>query len=328
MNHKILIVDDEPAVREMMVTFLTKSGYETFVAESGTEAIRQIKNKVFSLVLCDVVMPASPIDIGGPAMDGLQVLAEIKRINPALPVLMMSGVTTHDLVIKSLEKGAVDFIAKPISLVQVNKIIKKVLNPDLRIPLEYPSPVARLMREGYFGILKTTNQMLEMKNPYLKGHSQRVADAAVKIARGLKLPDNTIEVINYAALLHDIGKVGISDVILFKPDKLTAQEWADIKTHPILSRMMVEQLRLFRAEEPIIEYHHEWYDGSGYPKGLSHEEIPLGARVISIADAYDAMTSDRPYRVSLDKINAEKVLRKYSGTQFDPKMVEVFLEVI
>jgi len=171
------------------------------------------------------------------------------------------------------------------------------------------------------------NNMLEVKNPYMRDHANNVAEYSRKIATALKLPDDQVEVIYYAGILHDIGKVGVSDNILQKPAKLNENEWVDMKSHPVIGRNMVEQVKLFRAEEPLILHHHERYDGSGYPEGLDDKKIPLGSRIISIADAYDAMISIRPYRKAMDPKTAQKIIRDASGTQFDPEIAEVFLSL-
>lgn len=319
MMHKILVVDDDPAILEILKIFLTKVGYEIVAVESGAQAIEKSKQESFSLVLCDVIMPE---------MDGIKTLSELKKINDSLPVIMMSGFSTHERIIKSFEKGAVDFIAKPISLLQVNKIIKMNLDAKLKGMPEYQSPISRLMRESNLALLNILITFQETKDPYFKGHARRVSEYAIKLAEYLTLPEGTIEVIKYAGELHDIGKIGVNDNILSKPDKLNQNEWLDIKTHPTIGRMMLEQLRLFRSEEPLVQYHHEWYDGRGYPDGLSKDAIPLGARIITIADAYAAMISPRSYRTAFTIPIAKQLMKDNMGTQFDPKLVEVFLNTV
>lgn len=316
MSHKILVVDDEPQIRELLRRFLTKSGYEVTTVESGAEAIKKITDKSFSLVLSDVMMPG---------MDGLETLSRIKKIDGLLPVIMMSGFGTHDRVIKSLEKGAADFIAKPINFTQAKQIIRKTLVPKNE---EFSSPLNHLLKEGYLNLLKLMIRILETKDPYIKGHGTRVAGCAVKIAQAIKLPEGTVEVINYAGIIHDIGKSGVSDVILSKPSELNENEWTDIKMHSTIGSILISQLKLFRPEEPLVKHHHEYYDGSGYPDGLRGEEIPIGARILTVADAYDAMTSSRPYRKAMDIKKASKIISDNSGKQFDPKIAEVFLNTI
>jgi len=326
MAHKILIVDDEAAVRETLRRFLVKSGYEVETAESGAQAIEMVSRQPFSLVLCDVMMPASPS--GGPEMDGIETLTKIKQINKLLPVVMMSAFGTHDKIIQALGKDAVDFVAKPIRSVQVKNIVQKVLTPDLKPQSEYSSGITNFLRESYLNLLNMMIQLLEVRDPYIKDHGKRVAEYAAKIAQALKLDEDTIEVIHYAGILHDIGKIGIKDVILSKPDRLDSKEWEIMKMHPSIGCEIVEQLRLFRAEEPIIQYHHEWYDGTGYPNGLKGEAIPLGARILGVVDAYDAMTSSRPYRAPVVPGTARDIIKNDRGKQFDPKIAEVFLGII
>ena len=318
MPHKILIIDDDVHVSEMLTKFLRKLNYQVATVESGEKGLEKLKKEKFSLVLCDVVMPK---------MDGIETLNKIRGINESLPVVMMSGFATHDRIVKSLEKGANDFIAKPVSGIQANKIIKKILDPQVRKLPGQPSPTARLLREGYLGLLNIITNMIEIKNSYIKDHGARVSKHAIKIAQAMQLPEGTIEVISCAALLHDLGKVGVSDLILSKPDKLNDQEWDAVKMHATIGSGMVEQLKFFTGEEPLIRHHHEWYNGHGYPSNLKKEEIPLGARIIHIADAYDAMTSPRPYRPAMTEKTAKQIIKDRSGKQFDPKLCEIFFDL-
>lgn len=319
MNHKILVVDDEPELRQMLQDLLTRQGYQVEMVDSGIKALEKISAKAFSVVLCDVTMPE---------MDGIKTLTEIKKINNAQPVIMMSGLADHDMIIKALEKGAADFIAKPIDTLQLNQTVRKVINNKTDTAMEEYSPFAHLLREGYLGLLKTINQLYETKTPYLKEHTNNVAQYAVRIAQTLKLADTNMEVIHCAAMLHDIGKINIADAILTNKGKLTEKEWADMKMHPTTGRMIVEQLKLFRAEEPLIQFHHERYDGTGYPRGLTGIEIPLGARILSVADSYDAMTSDRSYRPAMTPDAAKNILKEQCNKQFDPEVVGVFLNLV
>jgi putative two-component system response regulator len=273
----------------------------------------------FDLVFCDLVMPA---------MDGLSTLALIKKRNPHQPIVMMGASATHDKIIGALDKGAVDVLAKPFNLTQIRQVVTKVLNPRLRARPEYNSDTSHMLRESYVGILRIIIQLTEARNKYLKNHCSRVAEYSSLIAKAMFMPDDVVEVINCAGLMHDIGKISLSDAILMKDDKLTPQEWADVKMHPVLGSMMMEQLKLFRAEEPLIRHHHEWFDGHGYPSGLSGDKIPIGARIIAVADAYDAIASTRPYREALTPHIALNTIRQNSGSQFDPKVVDAFFEVV
>ncbi|MFA5795444.1 MAG: HD domain-containing phosphohydrolase [Candidatus Brocadiia bacterium] len=318
-KQKILIIDDEPDVRNVLATFLGKIDYEVHHAEIGIDGIEMLAKERFDLVLCDVMMPA---------LDGLSTLALIKKTHPKQPVIMMSGFATHDKIIEALDKGAVDMLAKPFNFTQIRQVVTKVLNPRLRYKPEYNSATSHLLRESYMGLLRIIIQLTETKNKYLKNHCSRVAEYSSLIAKAMRLRDDTVEVINCAGLMHDIGKISLSDLILMKEGKLTPQEWADVKMHPVIGSMMMEQLKLFRAEEPLIRHHHERFDGQGYPSGLAGDKIPIGARIIAVADTYDAMTSIRPYREALTPHIALNTIRQNSGSQFDPKVVAAFLEVV
>ncbi len=184
------------------------------------------------------------------------------------------------------------------------------------------------MREGYLGLLRIMIQALENKDSYTKDHSRRVAEYATKTAQAMKLDEGSIEVINYAGLLHDIGKIRISDKIIAKPGKLDAGEWAEMKMHPVVGSMIVSELKLFRAEEPLIRHHHERFDGAGYPDALKHNQIPLGARILALADTYDALTSARPYRGAMDSEHAKNIIKDNINQQFDPEVTGVFLELV
>lgn len=314
MSHKILVVDDNKEILEVVKTYLDNPEYNITTVESGVEAIEKAGKQKYSLVLCDLIMPE---------LDGIKTMVELKKIDSRLPVIMMSGLGTHELIIEALEKGASDFVAKPINWVQIRKIIENHLNSEC--DNGYDSHIRNLLRDNYICLLNTFNSILEAKDPYLKGHSSRVSDYAMKLAELMKLDEGTIEVIICAAQLHDIGKVGVSDVVLLKADKLNIVEYDQMKMHSTIGYRIIEQLKFFRAEEPIIRHHHERYDGGGYPDGLMNESIPLGARIIGIADAYDAMTSARPYRKALSPNDAKQTILNNVNKQFDPKLARLFI---
>lgn len=319
MNQKILIIDDEPGIRQMLRTFLTRLDYDVRDVETGIDAVELLAREPAALVLCDIQMPG---------MDGLDTLSAIKKNHPDLPVVMMSAFTTHDRLIQALDKKAADFIAKPINLAQAKKVITRILNPRLRSQPEYSSTIASVLRESYRGLLEMMVHLLEAKNPYLKDHSRRVSESATRLAEALQLPPGTIEVVNYAAMLHDIGKISVPDAVLLKQGKLTPGDWIEMKQHPVTGSTMMEQLKLFRGEEPLIRHHHERFDGSGYPVGLTGEKIPIGARIITLADSYDAMTSPRPYRLALAPDRAIDIIAQGAGSQFDPELAQIFLNIV
>jgi putative nucleotidyltransferase with HDIG domain len=183
-------------------------------------------------------------------------------------------------------------------------------------------------KQSHLQILITLNTILEARNGYSKGHSQRVAKYAKNIAQKLIIDREEIEIIELAALLHDIGKIGISDFILQKPARLTDKEYAIIKIHSEIGSRILGYFSSFRKEQIIVRHHHENYDGSGYPDGLKGKYIPIGARILSIVDAYDIMTSQQPYHISFTDIQAVNEIKKCSGYQFDPELTEVFFEIM
>lgn len=184
------------------------------------------------------------------------------------------------------------------------------------------------IQDSYFEIVKALAQAIEAKDPYTHGHSARVMEYAVQIAQKLGLPEEEIESLRYAAMLHDIGKIGVRGIILNNPNGLTGEEYDEIKKHPAVGEGIIQPIELLQPIRPFIKHHHEWYNGKGYPDGLSEENIPLGSRILAVADAYDAMKSDRPYRKALTEETVIQELKRGNGTQFDPKIVEIFLEII
>jgi len=184
------------------------------------------------------------------------------------------------------------------------------------------------IQDSYFEIVKALAQAIEAKDPYTHGHSARVMEYAVQIAQKFGLPEEEIESLRYAAILHDIGKIGVRGIILNNPNGLTTEEYDEVKRHPIIGENIISPIELFQPIRPLIRHHHEWYNSKGYPDGLSKEDIPLGARILAVVDAYDAMKSDRPYRKALTEETAIRELKRGSSNQFDPQVVEVFLEIL
>ncbi|MCQ9208857.1 MAG: response regulator, partial [Omnitrophica bacterium] len=310
----ILVTDDERGVRDSFHMAL-KDSYNVLTADCARECLTIIKRSHPQLVVLDVRLPD---------MDGLTVLKEIKQINSSLPVIVITGAGTHKTAIEALKLGAVDFIAKPLNFYYVRAAIEHGLAYKLKRPEDLPS-IEDVITRNYLSTLKTLNKILEAKDPCTREHSKRVSDYAVNIAQELGLSQDEQEVMRQTALLHDIGKVGIAEVILNKPAKLNAQEWAEIKRHSQIGEEFLEPLKMLHIEQSMIRHHHERYDGKGYPDHLKGEDIPLYARILAVADAYEAMTSERAYRRALTPIEALTELERCSGTQFDSKVVEVFV---
>jgi len=184
------------------------------------------------------------------------------------------------------------------------------------------------IQDSYFEIVKALAQAIEAKDPYTHGHSERVMQYAVEIAQKLGLPKEEINSLRYAAILHDIGKIGVRGIVLNNPNGLTGEEYDEIKKHPLVGEGIIKPIELLQPIRTLIRHHHEWYNGKGYPDGLSGKNIPLGARILAIADAYDAMKFDRPYRKALTEETAIQELKRGSGSQFEPKLVGILLKIL
>lgn len=326
MAGEILVIDDDPEICRLLSDWLKKDGHRVCCAYEGKEGLKAMVKERPSLILCDVKM--SPLD-------GIEVLQEVKRIDKELPVIMISGSSTHDKVVKALDLGALDFIAKPFRLSRMKSVVSKALREgNGKQPIqsvkkgEQFSPTELILRQSYIDILRTLARTLEAKDPYTKKHSAQVTKYAVALAKGLGLPEEQVEVLEHAASLHDIGKIGVSDVILRKPGRLSQEEWGIIKKHPEIGENIIEPLKLLRLEQPAIRYHHERYDGKGYPDGLKGKEIPIQARILAIADAYEAMTSERPYRRAMTDKEAKDEMIRSSGKQFDLELAALFLKIV
>lgn len=314
---QILVTDDERGVRESF-RMIFKENYEVLTADCGKECLRMVKDKHPQLVILDVHLPD---------MDGIDVFRAIKQQDRSLPVIVITGVGTHKTAIEALKLGVVDFIAKPLNFYYVRNAVASVLSENYKTKKKLPTTEDVIVK-NYISSLKMLNKILQAKDPYTREHSQRVSEYALVIAQELGLSPDEQEVMRETALLHDIGKVGITEAILNKPDKLNSHEWREIKRHTQIGEDFLEPLKVLHIEQSMVRHHHERYDGKGYPDHLKGEEIPLYARILAVADTYEAMTSARPYRPAKSSLKAVAELERCSGTQFDPKIVEVFIRAL
>jgi len=493
-KHKVLVIDDNEWIRDTLNHLLVMSGYHIDIAENASEGLKKVKSNRYDVVLTDIQMPE---------IDGIELLKQIKKYDPALPVVMITGFPTVDNAIQAMRQGASDFITKPFRYEQVHmaldKLVKKrevekkglhvnkgieqnktieSLNKRLNkkvkelsllysisesmnvsqmssddlfdrivgvatelveadgasllvfdnasnkliveavkgnglnwkigsaITIDENSPwkdvikgkhfiinkvkgcqkkldkrgvnksnssvfIPLKIKDNVFGVLNVLNKLnggkfghedihlllalvrkaslnientilyesmysnlintlqslvaaIEARDRYTQQHSQRVTQLSVKIAEEMGCSQDEIDTIKFAGILHDIGKISISDSILLKKGKLTQKETRVVQTHPVIGEKILQPLGLLPAERAIVRYHHERWDGKGYPDGLAGSEIPLLARIIAVADSYDAMTSDRPYRLAKDNSKAVEELIRCSGTQFDKDIVEAF----
>jgi len=334
----ILILDDDPDICSILSVLLKKEGYNITTVQNGASALSQIEEKSFNILLLDVRLPD---------MSGLEVLKRIKEKTPETTVIIMTGLSSMEAPIDLLRYNVYDYLQKPLDIEKLKVIIKRGIekqrleiknknlinsltkkNMELNKKIDEVLMLNKSLQALYLGTLGAVVATIEAKDQYTKGHSDRVTNYAVSIAKELKLPEGHQELIRYACQLHDIGKVGIRDYIFAKSEKLSKEEWDEIKQHPTIAANILKPLEFLDKEIPIIKHHHERYDGRGYPEGLKMESIPLGAQIIAVADAFDAMTSDRPYRKAKSKDEAIEELKKNTGSQFNPIIVEAFLKVL
>ena len=251
---QILVTDDEAGVRDSFRMVL-KDSYHILTTDSAKECLRIVKQSPPQLVILDVCLPD---------MDGIEVLKEIKRENASLPVIVITGVGTHKTAIEALRSGADDFIAKPLNFYYVRATIAKSLSHKGKKVKDLFSTEDAITR-AYLSSLKMLNKILEARDPYTREHSKNVSEYAVKIAQELGLSGDEQEVMRQTALLHDIGKIGISEAILKKPERLNPQEWAEIKRHIQIGEEFLEPLKVLHIEQSMVRHHHEHYDGKGLP---------------------------------------------------------------
>jgi len=325
---RVLVVDDEATVRSVLERWLRGLGYEVATADDGDEALERMRERDFALALVDIRMPG---------MSGLELLREIGRAHPDTAVLMCTAVVDVETAVESLRLGAYDFIGKPFNADDVALRVERALerrrlaleNRDYRLSLEgRVAEQTRQIHDMFLGAVEALAFALEAHDEYTRGHSQRVTTVSVAVARRLGLPAADGERVRVAGLLHDIGKIGLSDALLHKRDDLSAEEIAQVREHPVIGERIlapvIGDLQIIAA----VRHHHERYDGRGYPDGLGGGEIPLAARLLSAADAYDAMTSNRPYRPAHPREYALAELRAGAGTQFDPAVIEAITMVL
>lgn len=313
---KLLIVDDDIGICKVLQDFFEIKGYKTFIALRGQKALDLIEKEKPHLVF---------LDIGLPDISGLEVLQEIRKRDAAVKIIMITAYDEEDKMRDAEKNGASDYIIKPFSLEYLNEItlrkVYKQLFDDLRLK---HSKLISTFEQIVFTLAKT----LEKKDLYTRGHSERVSQYSVDIAKELNLSENEVIIMSQAALLHDIGKIGIKDNILNKRAPLLEEEMNEIKRHTTTGFNLLQIIKSFREHAIIIKHHHERIDGNGYPENKKNEEIPFLSKILAIADSYDAMTSDRAYRKRLLPIEAIKRLIMGKGTQFDTMLVNVFVNTL
>src|SRR2546422_1783361 len=323
---KCLVVDDEPRLPRVLVRLLEGEGFTCAEAGSGTEAREMMHHDPVPLVISDLRMPR---------MDGATRLRELLGRWPHTAVLVVTAVAEVESAVACLQLGALDYVAKPFHLDEVRARVMQALDKR-RLILEnrmYHQELeqrvheqARRIEELSLERLQALVHALEEKDPYLRGHSVRVANYAFRVGRELGLEPGVLDMISLGAELHDLGKIGVSEAVLHKPGKLSEAEYRHIMDHPVIgARILGPLMRDAPAALAIVRSHHERLDGKGFPDGLKGDEIPLEVRVVTVADSFDAMTSLRPYRPALSVANAMEQLEEGKGVQFDQGAVQGFL---
>lgn len=331
-KEKVLVVDDEEAIREVVTTLLEAQGYHCVACGNGRIALDAFRNDAFDLVLSDIVMPE---------MDGLKLLSELRMDDPDVPVIMVTAMHDIAIALEAIRAGAYDYILKPFEKDQLYLSVRRALE-HRRLVIEnrtYQSDLEHLVAErtqqlsialqdleqSYDYTLEALGGALDAKDAETEGHCQRVTAFTITIAKAMSVDKALLRHIARGAFLHDIGKMGVPDSILRKPGPLTAEEREIMRRHCDIGYAVLERIPFLKEAAEIVLSHQECYDGSGYPRGLRGEQIPLGARIFAVADTLDAMISDRPYRKALPISAAREEIKRYSGRQFDPRVVEVFL---
>ena len=331
-KEKILIIDDEMAPRES-IRMVLKDRYAVSTATGALEGLQYISHEPVDLVVMDIKMPK---------MDGITALQEIKKSYPDTEVVLLTAYASLETARDAIRFGAFDYLLKPFDRNDILQVVEKGLarrrsNTGLKqerdILIDRAAYLERQVTDArsnimmcYEGTVKALILTIDAKDSYTHSHSNRVAILSSSIAASLGVPQQTIKEIKYAASIHDIGKIGIDENILKKNGRLTDEEYTQMRNHPEIGVRIVQSVPFLEDAIPVILYHHERYDGKGYPEGIQGEKIPKSARIVNVADAIDAMMSARPYRGALVMSNVMSELRDNAGTQFDPDIVDIILK--
>ena len=324
-GYKVIVVDDEQGILDSLSIFLKRSGYSFTGTTNPLDAIERVKNEHFDMMILDFMM--DPIH-------GDEVVEEIRKFNKDLYILLLTGhkdlapplETIKRLDIQGYCEKSDKFdqllllIESGIKSIEQMNTIKKI-NTELQDKSEE-------LEKAYLDTIGILRQTVEAKDPYTRGHSDRVSEFSVLIGKKMGLDDETLHTLKIGGLFHDIGKIGIPDSILLKESKLSDEEYSQIKNHPTIGAHMLGDAAVFKDIIPIVKHHHERFDGRGYPSQLAGENIPFIARIAAVADTFDAMTSKRTYRDALPLSVVKEEIEKCSGTQFDPKIAKVFLDIL
>jgi response regulator RpfG family c-di-GMP phosphodiesterase len=330
---QILVIDDEPEIRAVLCDLLGEE-YDCSEAASAEQGLAFLHRTAFDLVLTDISMSG---------MSGLTLVPHILAISPDTVVIMISGKKTMESAIEALRAGAFDYIVKPFDIRQVEASVKRGLEHHSLIVAKrsYENHLEDLvekrteeldralekLEDAYRSTLKALTTALGARDLETHGHSDRVVSFSLRLGREMKLTREQMVSLEFGSLLHDIGKIGVPDAILRKPSQLSGEEWEKMRMHPIYGEQILNGIKFLEGATRVVEQHHEKWDGTGYPNGLEGEEIDINARIFSVADAFDAMVSNRVYRNGRSYEDATIELERCSGLHFDPAVIEAFYRV-
>ncbi|MEK6336371.1 MAG: HD domain-containing phosphohydrolase [Acidobacteriota bacterium] len=332
-QQRLLIVDDEVEVRSVLHDLLSDN-YQCGEASSAEEALTQLREHDYELVISDITMSG---------MSGLEMIPHVKVVSPDTVIVMISGMQTIESAINALRLGAFDYLMKPFDLRQAEAAIARAYEHHELIVAKrrYENHLEELVEQrtaeldqaldslenAYRTTLQALTAALETRDAETHGHSERVVTFSLRLGREYGLTAPQMKALEFGSLLHDIGKIGVPDAILRKPGKLTDEEWVRMREHPLHGQQILRGIKFLEGATRVVSQHHEKWDGSGYPLGFKAEEIDICARIFSVADAFDAITSDRVYRQGRPYEAAAQELDEWVGRQFDPKVVEAFHRV-
>jgi putative nucleotidyltransferase with HDIG domain len=334
-RQRLMVIDDEESIRGVIAARLSRSGYECVGVGDGLKAVHALQADRFEAVIADVNMPY---------MRGTELLKWAKIADPDLPFIIISGNEDLDIVRRTLRDGAFDFLVKPLDLIVLESTVKRAIEEGLRaretrsqqldlqrlveLKTKELGNVLAEIEKTYDATILALGSALETRDTETQTHGLRVAKYSILLARVLGMSDRQqLTDIERGAYLHDIGKIGVPDHILRKRGPLTASERAVIMRHPEIGMRMVAGIGFLKGATPIVYCHHERTDGTGYPRGLRGHEIPVEARVFSVADALDAMISERPYRLPMPLDEVRRVIDEGAGRQFDPVVTQALSRI-
>ncbi len=325
MSSTVLIVDDESSGRQTLEFVLEGEGYNIEMAENGIQAIEMAKQLLPDVILLDVMMPG---------MTGFEVCQHIRN-DPAvaeIPIIILTALDDRDSLLNALKAGADDFISKPFDRFELRARLFGItrLNRYQKLVKERSNlmELNRQLLTAYEATIEGWSHAMDLRDKETEGHSRRVTELTLKLAKAFGMSEEELLHIRRGSLLHDMGKLGVPDSILHKPASLTDEEWTVMRKHPQFAYEMLYPIEYLRSSLDIPYCHHEKWDGTGYPRGLKGEEIPISARIFAIVDVWDALTSDRPYRPAWTKEKALSYIQEQSGKHFDPQLYSLFLKII